>query len=321
MLPRLFNPEVFQGSLKKKHYFEGWYFKHVTGDLSSSISVIPGISLFEDDPHSFIQIMDGKTGQNNYFRYPAGDFKWEKKRLFLQVGRSVFTEEKLVLDIENDSTKIEGQVNYSRIVRYPKSIFSPGIMGWYSFVPFMECNHGIVSVNHDLSGTISINGKTIDFTNGRGYIEKDWGTSFPEAWIWIQSNCFGESDTSFSFSVAKIPWLGRFFIGTIAFLYLKKKFYLFSTYNGSWISGVNNNANSLEISVRNKKYTLKINIIKNSFADLRAPVAGEMSRRIKESIDSEVFLQLSDNSDNLVFSGTGKNAGLEIEEKIFSYFR
>ena len=35
---------------------------------------------------------------------------------------------------------------------YPGTIFSPGIMGWYSFVPFMECKHGIVSINHDLTG-------------------------------------------------------------------------------------------------------------------------------------------------------------------------
>ena len=63
-------------------------------------------------------------------------------------------------------------------------------MGWYSFVPFMECNHGIVSVNHDLYGEISVNGNVIDFNNGKGYIEKDWGVSFPEAWIWIQSNNF-----------------------------------------------------------------------------------------------------------------------------------
>ena len=35
-------------------------------------------------------------------------------------------------------------------------------MGWYSFVPHMECKHGIVSVNHDLKGNININGKSID---------------------------------------------------------------------------------------------------------------------------------------------------------------
>ncbi len=30
---RLFHPEVFQGSLSQKRYFEGWYFKHVSASL------------------------------------------------------------------------------------------------------------------------------------------------------------------------------------------------------------------------------------------------------------------------------------------------
>jgi hypothetical protein len=192
-------------------------------------------------------------------------------------------------------------------------------MGWYSFVPFMECNHGIVSVIHDLFGEISINGNVIDYNNGKGYIEKDWGVSFPEAWIWIQSNNFGEHDTSFSFSIAKIPWMGRFFIGFIAFLYRNKRFYLFSTYNKSIVSEIYHNKETIEITVSNDKNTLKIKVVKNSFGDLRAPVSGEMSRRIKESLDSEVQLQLFDKYHNSEYTGTGKSVGLEIIEKIFDY--
>jgi hypothetical protein len=245
--------------------------------------------------------------------------KWDKRRLFLQVGSSTFSESGISLNIGSERINLTGQINFSNIIKYPKSIFSPGIMGWYSFVPFMECNHGIVSVNHDLQGEISINRNVIDFNKGKGYIEKDWGVSFPEAWIWIQSNNFKEHDTSFSFSIAKIPWMGRFFIGFIAFLYLNKKFYLYSTYNKSIVSEINHDKKSIEITVRNNKNILKISVIKNSFGDLRAPLSGEMSRRIKESIDSEVHLQLFDKYHNLVYEGTGKSVGLEIVEKIFDY--
>jgi len=44
-----------------------------------------------------------------------------------------------------------------------------------------------------------------------------------------------------------------------------------------------------------------------------------MSRRIKESIDSEVHIQLSDRNDNQEYEGTGKSVGLEIIEDIFKY--
>ncbi len=319
MFRRLYNPEVFQGNLKKKHYFEGWYFKQVTKDQSYTFSFIPGISLAENDPHAFIQIMNGSARTTDYIRYPLDKFSWNKRKLFLKIGPSVFTGNEISLDIQGESLQVTGQINFSNIVKYPKSIFSPGIMGWYSFIPFMECNHGIVSVNHDLQGRISVNRNIIEFDGGKGYIEKDWGVSFPEAWIWIQSNNFEEHDTSFSFSIAKIPWLGRYFIGFISFLYLNKKFSLFSTYNKSTFSLITHNKDIIEISVRNSSSILKIRVIKNLFGELRAPVSGEMSRRIKESIDSEIHLQLFNDNNDLEYEGTGRSVGLEIIEKIFDY--
>ncbi len=316
---RLYKPSVFQGNLKKKNYFEGWYFKQVNRDLSHTFSIIPGISLVENDPHAFIQIMDGSEGYTDYARYPIDQFSFRTNHFYVKIGSSEFTERKMILDVTAEKTKLTGKIYFDNGVRYPQSLFSPGIMGWYSFVPFMECNHGVVSVNHDLRGEMSINGKLTDFNGGKGYIEKDWGTSFPEAWIWIQSNNFEEHDVSFMLSIAKIPWMGRYFVGLISFLFINRKFYLFSTYNGSSFSEVRNDNELLEITLRNNISKLKVRVVNKSFCDLAAPVAGEMSRRIKESIDSEVQLQLFNKSGEQVYSGTGRNVGLEIIEGIFRY--
>ena len=46
-------------------------------------------------------------------------------------------------------------------------------MGPFAFVPFMECYHGIVSMDHIIQGELEIDGVNIDFSNGRGYLEKD----------------------------------------------------------------------------------------------------------------------------------------------------
>jgi hypothetical protein len=35
---RVYTPFVFQGNLKNYHYFEGWYFKHVSGDQQNTWS-------------------------------------------------------------------------------------------------------------------------------------------------------------------------------------------------------------------------------------------------------------------------------------------
>ena len=185
----------------------------------------------------------------------------------------------------------------------------------------MECKHGIVSVNHDISGTITVNNETVKLDNGKGYIEKDWGTSFPEAWIWIQTNSFRDHNSSFNFSVAKIPWLGKFFIGFIAFLYFDKKFFLYSTYNNAEIKEISHTDKSLDITLENNNSILKVMVVRKTFGELRAPKAGDMSRRIKESIDSEVFLELYDKNNRLLYSDNSRRAGLEIIEKIFDLIK
>ena len=158
-----FKPELFQGYLRKKRYFEGWYFKHITSDMDNVFSFIPGISLAADHPHSFIQVIDGITGKSDYVEYSPDEFTLDRRRFLLRVGNSSFSGNHIDLNIRNDSLRITGHINYSNLVRYPESLFSPGIMGWYSYVPFMECKHGIISVNHNLSGEISVNGKSISW--------------------------------------------------------------------------------------------------------------------------------------------------------------
>lgn len=319
MLRRLYNPAIFQGRMTYRNYFEGWYFKQVSADLNHVWSFIPGISLADNDSHSFIQIINGITGETDYLEYPLSEFVWDRKRFNVKVGRSEFTDSYIDLNINSDKHTVKGKIHFKNLIRYPKNLLAPGIMGWYSFVPLMECKHGVVSVSHDISGDISINEINTDFSGGKGYIEKDWGTSFPEAWIWIQSNNFGIPDTSFMISVAKIPWMGRFFTGLISFLCLKGKFYLFSTYNNSSLSDVKYEDDRLEMNLRNKAYSLRLTAAKNLSGELRAPQTGKMSRHIKESIDSEVVISLFDNKNLLIWEGTGKRAGLEIIDKIFEY--
>jgi tocopherol cyclase len=316
---RFFRPDVFQGNLKRDRYFEGWYFKHVSKDLSGVYSFIPGVSVNSTDPHAFIQVINGITGESEYISYRLKDFQWDNKRLYLRIGDSVFTKEYIDLNINHPDLTVRGRIDYTNRVQYPSSMLSPGIMGWYSFVPFMECKHGIVSVNHDLSGSLIINGNTINLSGGTGYIEKDWGSSFPEAWIWVQSNNFSRKTTSFTFSLGKIPWIGRFFIGFIAFLYLDGKFYLFSTYNKSVLEKINHSKSTVSFILKNPRNTLEVLVRKNTFTELVAPVKGNMSRRIKESIDSEVDISLYDNKKNLIYSDSGKRAGLEVIEEIFGY--
>jgi tocopherol cyclase len=318
---KVYKPEVFQGKLSNRNYFEGWYYKHVSKDLCFVYSFIPGVSLNPKNPHAFIQVINGLNGSSQYVEYPISSFCSHRNDLWLQIGESVFTAESININIDSEFIKVNGRLVYSGSVKYPSSYVSPGIMGWYSFVPFMECKHGIVSVSHMIQGSLTVNDQAIDFTGGKGYIEKDWGTSFPETWFWLHSNNFANSDACIMLSIAKIPWLGSFFTGFLGFLYFGGHFYPFSTYNKSVINEFELVDEKINVGIKSKRYQLRISATLKQSGILLAPDRGIMSRRIKESLDSELEVELSTPEGHIIYSDTAKRAGLEVMEGIFDIVR
>ena len=313
----IFKPEVFQGNLASKNYFEGWYFKHVSKNMEHVYSFIPGISLHPENRHAFIQVINGLSGKTQYIEYPLSSFSFNKNSFEVLVGDSLFTADSMLLKIDSPLIKVSGRLSFSGSVKYPASTFSPGIMGWYSFVPFMECKHGVVSVTHHIDGNLLVDGKRLDFSGGKGYIEKDWGKSFPESWIWLQSNNFANSDACIMMSIAKIPWLGSFFTGFLGFLYYNGTFYPFSTYHKSEITALNLADEKLTLAFKGKKNRLVIKATLKNSGILLAPKSGKMSRRIKESIDSELEIVLSDLNGTEIYRDKALRAGLEVIDGIF----
>ncbi|NMC41171.1 MAG: hypothetical protein GYA43_08365 [Bacteroidales bacterium] len=319
-LRQIYHPELFQGSLKHKNYFEGWYFKHVSADTLNAFAVIAGISL-SDEPHSFIQFIDGNSGRTLYFSYPAEQMIFNERRFEVELGGSFFSGDKIILDLADNEHIVRGRINYTGSGRLPKSLFRPGIMGWYSFVPGMECNHGVVSTGHSITGHIDFDGKPFVYTGGKGYIEKDWGISFPECWVWLQCNNFSNEDASVMISVARIPWRGSWFMGLISFFRLAGRTEVFATYNGASVLSLKRiDESTTELIIEKGRKTLRAVIAKKGAGTLKAPLMGIMRNVIKESLNSEVLLELKSAGRHL-FSGRGVRAGYEETENIFGYFR
>lgn len=310
------NPEMFQGNKKKKNYFEGWYFKMVSADNSSIISIIPGISLSEngDSQHAFIQIIDGKTANTSYYNFPIEDFAYSKKTFAVRIGENYFSSDSLVINIQNDTTSIEGTIYMSNQVKLTKNNKKKkrmAIMGWYRFTPFMQCYHGVVSLNHTLTGTLKMDDHTHRFDNGLGYIEKDWGQSMPSSWIWIQSNSFGTEKTSFMLSVATIPWLGKSFTGFLGFYLNDSTVQRFGTYSRAQLEIETSDSDTLNITIRDKNFSYYLEAYRSSSGILKAPVKGSMDRRIAESIDATLNLTVKNEDGVVVFQGNTSIAGLE----------
>jgi tocopherol cyclase len=309
-LKSIFHPDQFQGWGKTKSYFEGWYFKVVTADESHAFAFIPGIAMdVNGNQQAFIQVLNGKEKTSEYHKFDAKQFHPKSGRFEIDIADNSFTNNSLRLNL----SLAQGQLHFSQLTPWPNSWYSPGIMGPFSFVPFMECYHGILNMNHLIEGQLVIKGESIDFTNGRGYMEKDWGQSFPSAYIWMQSNHFSQANISVKASVANIPWLGKSFVGFIAGVWVEDRFIQFTTYNGSKLSKTFADKVKVEIILENKKYRLEILAHREKSTQLASPILGFMDGRIEESMTSEIEVKLFDKKNNkLLLSDKGRNAGLEV---------
>jgi len=310
-LHSLYHPEIFQGNLKKDNYFEGWYFKQVSSDFNSVLSVIPGVSLAKDR-HAFIQVIDGISGATYYIEYPVAEFSAGSGKSILQIGENRFGSDGIDLNIDRPELRLSGRLGFLQPVTWPRRPWAPGIMGWYSFVPQMECYHAVVSMDHSINGELHYQDQKMNFNGGRGYIEKDWGTSMPESWIWLHTNTFESQGTSVMLSIAKIPWRKSFFAGFIAFMLHQGNIYRFATYNGSRITSFHLYNQDLQVILRNRNFSLEIKAHQKIAGKLKAPVKGLMERYIKESIDSDVEIKLTNNSGTPIFAGAAQRSGLEL---------
>ena len=309
-LHAIWNPHVYHGWGRSKKFFEGWYYKIVDKSQTNAFAIIPGIAMDENGKkQSFIQVLDGKNLKADYFKFDSDEFKPTPKKHHLYIAENHFSKTNLSINLPN----LEGNLTFKNLSPWSNTFLSPGIMGPYSFVPFMECYHGIVSMNHDIEGSLFQNGKKISFDGGKGYMEKDWGHSFPKAYVWMQSNHFSNSSISFKSSVAIIPWLKSSFIGHIAGVLIDGKLIEFTTYNGTKLNSCDISKEEVNISMENKLFKLKIKALREEATTLAAPISGFMDGRIDESMKAQIKVKLIDKKSNkIILNDTGNSAGIEV---------
>lgn len=303
---------MYHGWGRKNRYFEGWYFKIVDPTEKHVFALIPGISIGEGgQSHAFIQVLDGKHCKATYHDFEASQFLPSAKKFHLQLGANAFSNNHLELDLP----ELKGRLELRSPTPWPKMLGAPGIMGWYSFVPFMQCFHGVVSLHHILSGNMEVYGEMVNFSGGIGYCEKDWGTSFPRSYIWLQSNHFPQEEKiCVMASVAHIPWLGSYFIGYIVGFQWGEKLFRFATYTGAKMKAALGE-NEVWLAFKDGRNRLEIRGLQALGADLISPLTGEMKGKVNESMQGTLHVRFYEN-DKLIFEGTGRNAGMEVAGEV-----
>lgn len=198
--------------------FEGWYLKHQ--NAADTLALIPGRS----HDQAFIQVITDTDS------YPVlyNPTLYLRDAEGIRIGSSLFSAKRSVIDIRTKDLRLQGEIQY-RHRTPPKG----DVMGPLRHLA-LECRHGIISLHHTLSGAVELNGRRIDFDGGVGYIEEDNGRSFPQSYVWIQSNDFSEKCCVMA-AIASIPFAGLRFRGVLCVVWWQGVEYRLASYNGAKI--------------------------------------------------------------------------------------
>ncbi len=309
-------PEAFHGASERSGFFEGWYVKIVSADRRQRWAVIPGIFRGLDTgdgavrDEAFIQVLDGSSGRSWYHVFPPGDFAASSDRFDVTIAGNHFAPDGVTLDVP----QLCGRVDFTTpLDPWPVTWRSPGIMGWYGLVPFMECYHGVVSFGHGLGGDLLVEGESASFDGGRGYLEKDWGRAFPAGYVWMHSNHIdADASASLVASDALIPWLRGSFRGFIVGLVHHGQLHRWATYNRSRETLLAIDDQHVRWALDGPDGRLELSAERVRGGLLHAPLRTAMHQRVEETMDGRISIRHTDAAGRVLLEGEGSCAGMEV---------
>ncbi len=300
-----------------------------------ALALIPGISYDEQGAgHAFVQVIDGVAGKASYERFGSEALQiarslagahgagsaFATRGFSFAIGANRFSESGIDIDVPG----LSAEFSFRQNLPWPTKPWSPGAMGPFSFVPGMQCKHGVVSLHHRVSGSLrrQNDGAVVTLSpQAVGYIEKDWGSSFPLRWTWLQTNhLVGETEPCcLLVSAGRVPWVTGAFDGHIAALLWRGHLEVFATYNGSRLqqttSGDEVQLSFLKPALTGPAAWLQIDIARPhpaSGIDIVAPVAeGGMAGKVNESLTASAQVRFGRGT-GLLVETTAHYVGFEL---------
>lgn len=293
----------YQGPDGRAAYFEGWYFKFSLG-LDSTLSLIP--SLHKKGPTIMGNLQwilrSGTTVTTRSISYPSDRLSLRRVPFALGLGPNIFHEYGLRIQEQ----ELDVQADFKSLRHFTKDIMGP-------FRPLhrqMPCSHGLLVTNG--AAELSIRSPHLSGTFASGlYVEKDWGDTFPERYIWIHAD-FPEQRSSFFFSIARVKVGPAAFPGFIANLVLDGTDHTFATWNLAQCR-VTGHAGDIRIALSNKDIRLTLRILPQQTVRLDSPVEGLMTSTIRESLAAPIRMIVED-TDGKIIRLSSPSASVEHHE-------
>lgn len=184
--------------------------------------------------------------------------------------------------------------------------------GWLSFLPIFEPGWQVTMAHGLATGWVEWQGKQYSFTDAPAYSEKNWGSSFPQKWFWLNCNSF-ESETlavTAGGGIRQVLWWQEE-VALIGIHY-REKFYEFAPWN-SRVSWQIEPWGSWQLEGRSDDYRIVI----EGKTDLpgtyvRTPTANGFVFNCRDITKGELNLLLTTRNGNKIIEASSNLAGLEV---------
>lgn len=317
VLPKIYNNQLFHSNLKRNNYFENWLFKLVSEDRKSVFTIIPVLVLGKNKL-CYIEILNGLTGETFFKEFPLNKYSVKTDTMYCKIDNTVFSKDGISLDLKLPENNLKGEINFGDLNPFKGSSFSPGIIGFFSFIPFLESYISIVSMHTQINGNITIGSNSYNFANGSCYIEKNWGKKYPEFWLWTQCNTFNVKNSSVFLSISPGNLYGRKFVALLCYFVFEGKVYNFSLHKRARVTSLKKEGRTVFIEIQKKQLKLDISIIPRIAGKIKVPSASNNDRFINESSTATIHLNLY-NTDKQICSIEGEFADFNLVGDIIGF--
>jgi tocopherol cyclase len=281
-----YKPNSIRGTFERNKFFEGWFQKVYSKALKASFILIYGYATHNsDNEFGFLQILiPNQTPEIVYF--PKNQVSCDIEKHQFRMGKNLLTTELIRIDINGISIELNMKN------KQPFRTFKNS-MGYTYFIPNLPCYHSVLNTAQSVSGEIKHQGQCYTLDHEMGYLEKNWGTTFPESYFWVHAVDPNNPAISLLFSRAKIVWLGKTYIKHVGYLCYDGQQIELRELKNCAVSNSNISPENRIIQIRSASAQLDLALGYGREVQFKGPKDGALSRMIHHQADAKVEVSLT----------------------------
>lgn len=298
-------PSNLQGNFDRNKYFEGWFHKIYSTKYKASFILIYGYATGNStNKFGFIQVhIPNQQTLMMYFN--KNEILCDSNQHVIRMGAHVLTTHKI--DINTNEIGIQLDLTNNQPIRTFKNS-----MGYNYVIPNLPCYHAILNKSHTISGEIRAGDTSFVMDKDMGYLEKNWGTSFPDNYIWLHAVDPTNTEVNLLFSQAEIKWMGSTFLRHLGYLNFENECIDFRQFKNSEVSSSFGSYEKQLIRFSSKLIELEISIVLGGQVLFKGPEDGALRRDIIHYTDAFIEVKLKRNAETTVFRLVGNYENVQI---------